>query len=136
MLFLMVGLPGAGKTTRARRLAEEHSALRIGTNVVLDFGCWSRDERSAIRTLVASAGASCRLEYMPVDPETQRARIAHRWSTGPEGAFPMSDADLARWRELFEEPDATELDGHHIGDPPAGWPSWQGWSADRWPSLM
>ncbi|SCE02364.1 hypothetical protein GA0115246_109559, partial [Streptomyces sp. SolWspMP-sol7th] len=28
-LFLLVGLPGAGKTTRARRLAEEHGALRL-----------------------------------------------------------------------------------------------------------
>jgi AraC-like DNA-binding protein len=28
MLFLMIGLPGAGKTTRARQLAQERSALR------------------------------------------------------------------------------------------------------------
>jgi predicted kinase len=28
-LFLTVGLPGAGKTTRARQLAKEHSALRL-----------------------------------------------------------------------------------------------------------
>jgi predicted kinase len=28
-LFLIVGLPGAGKTTRARELAAEHRALRL-----------------------------------------------------------------------------------------------------------
>ena len=28
-LFLMVGLPGAGKTTRAKELAAEHGALRL-----------------------------------------------------------------------------------------------------------
>lgn len=28
-LFLTVGLPGAGKTTRARQLAKEHGALRL-----------------------------------------------------------------------------------------------------------
>ncbi|WP_055588618.1 AAA family ATPase [Peterkaempfera griseoplana] len=171
-LFLTVGLPGAGKTTRARQLAEEHRALRLtpdewmiplfgqsqppgkrdvlegrllwlglealglGTNVVLDFGCWSRDERSAIRWLVASVGASCRLVYVPVDHETQRARVAHRQSTTPDRTFPMSEADLVQWRTLFEEPDASELEGRRVGDPPPGWPGWREWAADRWPSLV
>jgi predicted kinase len=170
-LFLTVGLPGAGKTTRARRLAEEHGALRLtpdewmiplfgepeadgkrdvlegrllwlglealrlGTDVVLDFGCWSRDERSAIRWLAESVSASCHLVYVPVDQETQRARIAHRRSTTPDQTFPMSAADLMHWRTLFEEPDATELEGQEIGDPPPGWQGWLEWAADRWPSF-
>ncbi|MFG3258260.1 AAA family ATPase [Streptomyces sp. NPDC048172] len=171
-LFLTVGLPGAGKTTRARQLAREHGALRLtpdewmiplfgepdaggkrdvlegrllslaleavglGTDVVLDFGCWSRDERSAIRWLVERAGASCRLVYVPVDHETQRARVARRQSAAPEQTFPMSEADLAHWRTLFEEPDAAELDGREKDDPPPGWPGWPEWAADRWPSLV
>ncbi len=92
-LFLIVGLPGAGKTTRARELENVHRALRftpdewmislfggseaagkrdlleglliyaglcalaVGTNVVLDFGLWGRDECSALRSLGASVGA-------------------------------------------------------------------------------
>ncbi|MEV6103169.1 ATP-binding protein [Streptomyces sp. NPDC051940] len=171
-LYLTVGLPGAGKTTRARQLAEEHAALRLtpdewmiplfgestagrkravlegrllrlalealrlGTNVVLDFGVWSRDERSAIRWLVASVGASCHLVYLPVDPDTQRARVARRQSTTPHETFPMSEADLVAWRASFEEPDASELDGREIDPPPAGWPGWLEWAGDRWPSLV
>ncbi|MGW7425442.1 AAA family ATPase [Streptomyces sp. NPDC054813] len=170
-LFLTVGLPGAGKTTKARHLAKEHNALRLtpdewmiplfgesgedgkrdvlegrllsialevlrlGTDVVLDFGCWSRDERSAIRRLAQSANASCRLVYLPVDRETQRARIAHRQASAPEQTFPMTETDLSRWRARFEEPDAAELAGHDIGAPPPGWPTWPEWAADRWPSL-
>ena len=170
-LFLMVGLPGAGKTTVARRLAAEHAALRLtpdewmiplfgapeadgrrdvleglllrlalealalGTNAVLDFGCWSRDERSAVRHLAASAGGSCRLVYVPVDHETQSARVARRQATTPERTFPMSEADLLRWRALFEEPDAAELAGGDVGGPPGGWPGWREWAEDRWPSL-
>lgn len=170
-LFLTIGLPGAGKTTRARQLAEAHGALRLtpdewmiplfgepdaqgkravlegrllwlglealrlGTDVVLDFGCWSRNERSAIRWLVESAGAVCRLVYVPVDHETQRFRIAHRQSTTPDQTFPMSEEDLAHWRTLFEEPDAAELAGHELDDPPPGCAGWLEWAAGRWPSL-
>jgi hypothetical protein len=93
-LFLIVGLPGAGKTVRAKELAEEHralrltpdewmiplfgesmadgkrfvlegrlitvalQALRLGTSVVLDYGLWGRDERSALRWLARSVSAS------------------------------------------------------------------------------
>lgn len=170
-LFLMVGLPGAGKTTRARQLAEAHAALRltpdewmiplfgepqpdgkrdvlegrliwlglealsIGTNVVLDFGCWSRDERSAIRWLAESSGASFHIVFLPVDHQTQLARIAHRQATTPERTFPMSEADILHWRTMFEEPDAAELAGRGIDDPPSGWPGWLEWAGARWPSL-
>jgi predicted kinase len=111
-LFLIVGLPAAGKTTRAKELAAERRALRLspdawmiplygereaggkrdvlegrliwlalevlrlGTSVVLDFGFWARDERSALRWLARSAGVSCQVEYLPVDRDAQLARIS------------------------------------------------------------
>ncbi|MEV6948701.1 AAA family ATPase [Streptomyces sp. NPDC051172] len=112
-------------------------ALRLGSNVVLDFGCWSRAERSAIRWLVESVGAVCRLVYVQVDHDTQRARTAHRQSTTPDQTFPISEADLVHWRTLFEEPDGVELGEHEIGCPPSGsgWSGWLEWAAGRWPSL-
>jgi predicted kinase len=104
-LVLIVGLPGAGKTTRAKKLAAQHQAirltpdewmiplfglcwreplasgkrdvlegrlisvalqaLRLETSVVLDFGFWGRDERSSLRWLARSAGASCQVVYLP-----------------------------------------------------------------------
>jgi predicted kinase/SAM-dependent methyltransferase len=170
-LFLTVGLPGAGKTTRARQLAAEFNALRLtpdewmiplfgdndangkrdvlearllrlalnalrlGVAVVLDYGCWSRDERSAIRWLVEDAGGSFELVYLPVDEETQRARIAHRQATAPHETYPMSEQNLVRWRALFQEPDAAEIGGEQLGEPPTGWIGWAQWAADRWPSF-
>jgi predicted kinase len=170
-LLLMVGLPGAGKTTRAKELAAEYGALRLtpdewmiqlfgestagrkrvilegrlilvalqalrlGTSVVLDFGLWGRDERSALRWLAASAGASCQVVYLPVDKDVQRGRIATRQATEPHTTFPMSDADIDRWAEQFQAPDDAELGGGDVPGPPAGWSGWPEWAADRWPSL-
>ncbi len=167
----MVGLPGAGKTTRARELAAQHHALRmtpdewmislfdgsqpdnkrdllegrlitlafqtlrLGTSVVLDFGLWSRDERSALRRLAATAGVTCRVVYLPVDREVQRARVAHRQATAAHTTFPMTDADLDEWRGWFEAPGAPELRGETIPGPPPGWPGWPEWAVGRWPSL-
>jgi len=171
-LLLMVGLPGAGKTTRARELAAARRALRftpdewmislydgvqpdgrrdllegrlitvarhaleLGTGVVLDFGLWSRDERSALRWLAASCGASCEVVYLPVDRTVQRARIAHRQATEPHTTFPMSESDLDLWDGQFEAPDAAELHGGSpIPEPPPGWPGWPEWAVARWPTL-
>jgi predicted kinase len=169
-LVLMVGLPAAGKTTRARELAAAHralrltpdhwmvplfgdpmaggkrwalegrlisvalQALRLGTSVVLDYGLWGRDERSALRWLARSAGAACQVVYLPVDKDAQLARIAHRQETTPHLTFPMTEADVDAWRGQFQEPDAAELGGGAIPAPPAGWPGWPQWAQDHWPT--
>ena len=67
----------------------------------MDYGCWSRGERSAIRWLVEAEEACFRMVYLPVDDETQRARIAHRWATTPEETLPMSEADILHGRAHF-----------------------------------
>lgn len=170
-MYLMVGLPGAGKTTRAKELAAANNALRLtpdewmialfgdsmadgkrfvlegrlisvalqalrlGTSVVLDFGLWGRDERSALRWLARSVAASCQVVYLPVDKDVMLARIAHRQATTPHQTFPMSQADVDQWCEQFQVPDAAELDGREIPSPPEGWAGWPEWAVGHWPSL-
>jgi predicted kinase len=109
-------------------------ALRLGTSVVLDYGLWGRDERSALRWLAQSAGAACQVVYLPVDKDVQLARVAHRQATAAHQTFPMSEAELDQWREKFQVPDAAELHGGEIPSPPMGWPGWPEWAADHWPS--
>src|SRR5580693_476492 len=119
-LYVMVGLPAAGKTTLARRLEIEHralrftpdewmnplfgesmadgkrnvlegrfiatalSALRLGFNVVLDFGVWAKDERTALRWLASTAGADCTLVYLPISETEQHSRVDARLVATPE----------------------------------------------------
>src|SRR6476469_3278652 len=102
ILYLTVGLPGAGKTTRARAIAAEHGILRLtpddwmaplfghsdaagrrdilegrmiwvahevlvsGASVILDFGCWSPEERYALRAVAGLADADFSIEYLQI----------------------------------------------------------------------
>jgi hypothetical protein len=73
--------------------------------------------------------------YLPVDKDAQLARISHRQASAPHQTFPMTKTEVGRWREQFQAPDAAELRGGEVPGPPAGWPGWPEWAADRWPSL-
>jgi predicted kinase len=170
-LFVMVGLPASGKTTRAEELEEAWHALRLtpdqwmiplfgepeggkrevlegrliwvatqalrrGVNVILDFGVWTRDERSALRFLASSVGASCVLLYLEVDEPEQRRRHDERFSAEPGRTFPMSDHDLRSYREQFEVPDEAELRSSEVGPPPPGHATWTAWMSERWPTSI
>lgn len=171
-LFVTVGLPGSGKTTRAKELAAEFAAIRLtpdewmiplfdhndadgkrdvvegrfvwlamralehGTNVVLDFGVWARDERSALTYLASKVGAECQLVYMPIEHEEQVRRVDRRATTAQRTTFQMDEGELLRWREQFEEPDQRELLSPEPGPPPRGFASWEAWIADRWPTAI
>ncbi len=173
-LVVLVGLPAAGKTTVARRLAVAHralgftpdewmiplfgeseaggkrdvlearlitvalDALRLGVSVVLDFGCWTRAERLALRWLAEHADAAFDSVYVEVDRTTQLARMAERWEHAPESTFPLTADDLDRFEGHFEVPEEDELQGFPAGAgrPPAPWDDWGAWAEGRWPSLV
>ena len=171
MVYLVVGLPAAGKTTHAKELEISLPALRLtpdewqimlfgdqnppdqrdlvegklihlgmraaelGTNVVLDFGFWGRDERSALRWIADAVGARSQVVYLPIEHEEQRRRATERFDTEPDQTFRMSDVELEQWRIQFQAPDDDELHGPRIPPVPPGHASWSAWASQRWPSL-
>ena len=171
IVYLIVGLPGAGKTTRARQLEISAPALRLtpddwqivlfagdnpldkrdlvegklielgmraaelGTNVVFDFGFWGKDERSALRWIAGTVGARSQVVYLPIHHDEQRRRVINRFASTPGQTFPMSDAELERWRAQFQAPDEEELRGAQIPPVPPEHTTWSEWASWRWPSL-
>jgi predicted kinase len=171
VVYLVVGLPGAGKTTRAKELEATASALRLtpdewqimlfgdrnppaerdlvegklielgmrvaqlGTSVVLDFGFWGKDERSALRWIAAAVGARSQVVYLPIGHEEQRRRVGNRFATTPDRTFHMSDVELERWRAQFQAPDDEELRGAAVPPVPPEHATWSEWASQRWPSL-
>lgn len=109
-------------------------ALELGINVVLDFGLWSRDERSALRQAAADAGASVVMCYFELAPDQQRKRLDQRLAEAPHETWPISDDELGAYASKFEIPSAAELDGSEpVGPPPDGFASWSEWRRQRWP---
>jgi predicted kinase len=90
-------------------------------DVVIDYGLWGRDERSALRRAAADLGARPKMRYFELIPAEPRKRHDQRQATAPHTTWPMSDEELAEWAAKIDIPTPGELDGSEpIDDPPAG----------------
>jgi predicted kinase len=148
-LHLMVGLPFSGKTTLARKLERERSALRLttdewhvrlfgqdarepehdarhslieamlwnvasralelGTNVILDFGFWAREEREDFRSRAKKLGASSEVHFLDVPEEELLRRLEARNSQPSQDYFFIPVEMIKPWVAFFQKPTADEL---------------------------
>ena len=110
-------------------------ALQLGVDVVLDFGLWRRDERSALLSMATDMGARCELLYLPVSLDEQLRRLRERSLGGQPGAVDLDEAQLRDAAQRFQAPDRDECEGTNVPPPPAPWRSWAEWAVDRWPTV-
>ncbi len=148
-LHLMVGLPCSGKTTLARTLEYERSALRLtpdewqlrlfgqdaeepkhdarhslieallwevasralvlGTNVILDFGFWAREEREDYRLRAKHLGASSEVHFLDVPGDELLRRLERRNLHVSSTAFHIPEEMMKPWIAFFQKPTPDEL---------------------------
>lgn len=126
---------GRRDVVEGRLIWVAHEVLRSGAGAVLDFGCWSPEERWAIRAVGDAAGAEVELVVCEVDEAVRRERCRRRWIEAPGTTFEMSDADHDTWASAYQAPSRAELVATDLPSPPPVSPSWGHWAAERWPTL-
>ena len=149
-LHLMVGLPCSGKTTLAKKLEHERSALRLtpdewqislfgqdatdpehdarhsfieamlwntasralelGTNVILDFGFWAREEREDYRLRAKRLGAGSEVHFLVTPNDELLRRLAIRNSQPSQESFHIPEDSMKLWMEFFQKPTPEELE--------------------------
>jgi predicted kinase len=126
--------PSASDVIEGRLIEIGLRALEVGSNVIIDFGLWGRDERSALRQAAADRGARVEIQYFEVSSTEERRRLDQRQADAPHTTWPIADEELVGWVDIMQIPTPGEVDGTEpIDAPPAGFGSWDEWRRDRWP---
>ncbi len=85
-------------------------ALALGTNVILDFGFWAREEREDFRWRAQQLGVSSEVHFLDV-PEAELLRRLTARNRQPSAAvFKIPAEKLKLWLAVFQAPTQDELE--------------------------
>jgi predicted kinase len=85
-------------------------ALVLGTNVILDFGFWAREEREDYRLRARNLGASSELHFLDVSDDELMRRLSVRNSQDSQVSFWISEDAMKPWIAFFQRPTPDELE--------------------------
>jgi predicted kinase len=77
-------------------------ALAANTDVILDFGFWSRAGRDAARSRLKTTGATFRLYQIVCPEDVMRQRVLQRSAMLPQGEVWIDDAAIGEFKQRFE----------------------------------
>ena len=85
-------------------------ALGLGTNVILDFGFWAREEREDFRLRAKQLGASSEVHFLDVPEDELMRRLAVRNSQLSQESFQIPEDMMKPWITFFQRPTPDELE--------------------------
>ena len=89
-------------------LSLTETLLKAGVSVTLDFGLWTRKERSRLKTWAQERSLSYTFYYFDVPLETLWTRLEARNRNLPEGTFEIDREMLELFAGWFEPPEEAE----------------------------
>ena len=85
-------------------------ALVLGTNVILDYGFWAREEREDYRARARQLGARSEVHFLDVPPQELLRRLAQRNAQRSQTAFYIPEEMMRPWLAFFQKPTLDELE--------------------------
>ena len=85
-------------------------ALKLGMNVILDFGFWAREEREDYRSRAKHLGACSEVHYLDVSEAELLRRLEERNSQPSQESFLISEEAMKPWIAFFQKPTPDELE--------------------------
>ena len=84
-------------------------ALELGTNVILDYGFWAREEREDYRLRAQRLGAASEVHYLDVPADELLRRLAQRNAQPSDQCFLIAEEAMKSWIGFFQKPTPDEL---------------------------
>ncbi len=85
-------------------------ALELGTNVILDFGFWAREEREDYRFRAKELGASSEVHFLDVPTDELMRRLMARNSQSSPTSFYIPEEMMKPWIGFFQRPTPYEIE--------------------------
>jgi predicted kinase len=85
-------------------------ALALGVDVILDFGCWTREEREDYRLRARRLGAASEVIFLDVPEGELLRRLAVRNAQPSQTSFEISPEMMKPWIAVFQRPTPDELE--------------------------